>query len=993
MIKGWEIFLVVLLYLGILFLIAYYAERREKEGRSIVANPYIYSLSLAVYCTAWTFYGSVGKAATSGLSFLAIYLGPTIMASLWMIILKKIVRIAKANRITTLSDFIGFRYGKSLFLSALFTIVTVIGIIPYIGLQIKAIINTMTIISGETTGTAEAGLFITAILGFFAVIFGARRLDASEKHGGLVFAIAFESIVKLVSFVLIGLFVTFFLFDGFYDISKRMQASKYSSLLLSGAEANYSEWFALIILSMMAIMFLPRQFQMAVVENYDESHISKASWLFPLYLFLINIFVLPIAYGGILSYGSTKMADYFVLTLPYDHFSKYLSLVAFIGGFSAATAMIIVESLALSTMVMNSIITPIVVKFSEINRFPSIILNIKRIVIIGIVYLGYLFAVSIGKFYGLVEIGLKSFELIALFGPSVLLGIYWKGGNKWGAATGLIAGFIVWFYTLIVPDLIMIGVIDSSGFIAQMTNSVVFNPNSLFGIKTFDKWFHTLFWGMSLNLLLYIGVSIFTRQSKEEEIQSLVFVESYDITKGISKTLSYNVDSIEEILTLYLGRDEAVNTIESFLSKKNKKRTELTQQEVFELRDEAEKNLSGAIGSSISAIIFEERLVLNEQERKELYESIKHMTESLRFSRQELSEANRQLSYLKKFSENIIESVTLGIATIDSLLRVKYWNKEMETITGIKKTAALNKSLLLLMPWLPNDILLQKEQREISFQTPFNRIFKINISPFKDPSGGYVIIIEDITEKKKMEEQLFQASKLASIGKLTAGIAHEIGNPLASISSLVQELRAIDFDFSEKGQEQRAKVYETDFIRESLTTINSHIERIARIVRSLGDFARISSFEKVSSNIQEILDRTINLAKYDKRFKDIQINIERRDLPKLMVNPDQIQQVFLNLMLNALDAMPNGGRIDIKMRMNKDFLEITFSDTGIGIEESVMDKIFDPFFTTKPFGKGTGLGLSICYGIIREHNGTISVKSKKGEGTTFLIKLPKQANA
>ncbi len=993
MIKGWAIFLIVLLYLGILFLIAYYAERREKEGRSIVANPYIYSLSLAVYCTAWTFYGSVGKAATSGLSFLTIYLGPTLMASLWMIILKKIVRIAKANRITTLSDFIGFRYGKSLFLSALFTIVAVIGIIPYIGLQIKAIINTMTIISGETTGTAEAGLFITAILGFFAVIFGARRLDASERHGGLVFAIAFESIVKLVSFILVGLFVTFFLFDGFYDVFKRMQDSEYASLLFNRAEVNYSEWFALIILSMMAIMFLPRQFQMAVVENYDESHISKASWLFPLYLFLINIFVLPIAYGGILSYGSIKMADYFVLTLPYDHFNKYLTLVAFIGGFSAATAMIIVESLALSTMVMNSVITPAVVKFSEISRFPSIILNIKRIVIIGIVYLGYLFAVSIGKFYGLVEIGLKSFELIALFGPSVLLGIYWKGGNKWGAATGLIAGFIVWFYTLIVPDLIMIGVIDSSGFIAQITNSVVFNPNSLFGIKAFDKWSHTLFWSMSLNLLLYVGVSIFTRQSKEEELQSLVFVESYDITKGISKTLSYNVDSIEEILTLYLGRDEAVNIIESFLSKKNKKRSELSQQEVFELRDEAEKNLSGAIGSSISAIIFEERLVLNEQERKELYESIKQMTESLRFSRQELSEVNRQLSYLKKFSENIIESVTLGIATIDSLSRVKYWNKEMETITGIKKTDALNRSLLLLIPWLPNDILLQKEQREISFQTPFNRIFKINISPFKDPSGGYVIIIEDITEKKKMEEQLFQASKLASIGKLTAGISHEIGNPLASISSLVQELRAMNFDFSEKGQGQRVKGYETDFIKESLTTINSHIERIARIVRSLGDFARISSIEKVASNIQEILERTINLVKYDKRFKDIQINIEKRDLPKLMVNPDQIQQVFLNLMLNALDAMPNGGRIDIKMRINGDFVEIAFSDTGAGIDDSVMGKIFDPFFTTKPLGKGTGLGLSICYGIIKEHNGTISVKSKKGEGTTFLVKLPKKANA
>lgn len=229
---------------------------------------------------------------------------------------------------------------------------------------------------------------------------------------------------------------------------------------------------------------------------------------------------------------------------------------------------------------------------------------------------------------------------------------------------------------------------------------------------------------------------------------------------------------------------------------------------------------------------------------------------------------------------------------------------------------------------------------------------------------------------------MFQASKLASIGKLTAGISHEIGNPLASISSLVQELRVLKPESND----------DTEFTENSLNTINSHIERIARIVRSLGDFARISSVEKTVSGIPEILDRTINLVKYDKRFKDIHLNTETGDMPKLLVNPDQIQQVFLNLMLNALDAMPEGGRLDIKMKMVGNSIEIIFRDTGAGIEESVMDKIFDPFFTTKPFGKGTGLGLSICYGIIREHNGTITVKSKKGEGTTFVIRLPVQSN-
>jgi PAS domain S-box-containing protein len=984
MFAPYNLFFIVLCYLILLFAVAYYAEKKEKAGRSIVNNPYIYSLSLAVYCTSWTFYGSVGKAATSGLSFLTTYLGPTLMAAVWLVVLKKVVRIAKANRITSISDFIGSRYGKSLSLSTLVTIVAVAGITPYLGLQIKAIMSTFTIISGESAGSSFVGLLITLILGIFAIMFGARRLDSSERHGGLVFAIAFESIVKLIAFIAVGIFATYGLFNGFGDIFDRIKDSEYSILLFMGTGTGtaYFEWFALLFLSMMAIMFLPRQFQMAVVENYDEAHITKAAWLFPLYLFLINIFVLPIAFGGLLLGGTEKMADYFVLTIPLNHGEKCLSLLAFIGGFSAATSMVIVEALALSTMVMNSIIMPTLINFHDAPKFPAVILNIKRLVILGIVFLGYFFATSIGGFYSLVDMGLKSFEAVTLFAPAFFFGLYWKRGTKAGAIAGLIAGFSVWFYTLIIPALIKAGMIKDIGLIRLMTGSEMLNPHSLFGIQGLGKWGNSLFWGMFFNLMFYVGISVFTKQSKDEEIQSLIFVESYESIKELTGGGSYTVNDIEDILARYLGRTEARESIFDFLSRKNKKRDELTSKELFELRTEAEKILSGAMGSSIAAIIFENKLVLTEKERGELSESIKHITESLRFSRQELASANRELSYLKEFSENIIESAPVGIATIDSLLRVRYWNKEMETITGIRKSDAFNKSIILLLPWIPGDILMQSEQKEISFQTPVHQTFKINISPFKDPSGGYVVILEDITEKKKMEEQLLQASKLASIGKLTAGISHEIGNPLASISSLVQELKALKIESKD----------DMEFTWESLNTINTHIERIAKIVRSLGDFARISSVEKTLSSISEILDRTINLVKYDKRFKNIHLTTEIGDIPSLIINPDQIQQVFLNIMLNALDAMPEGGRLDIKMKKTDGLVEIVFSDTGTGIEESVMDRIFDPFFTTKPFGKGTGLGLSICYGIIREHNGTIAVKSKKGEGTTFVIRLPVQSN-
>lgn len=690
------------------------------------------------------------------------------------------------------------------------------------------------------------------------------------------------------------------------------------------------------------------------------------------------MFVMPIAYGGLLQGWSGEDADYFVLTIPYGYGEKYLAIFAFIGGFSAATAMVIVESLALSTMVMNSIIMPALIKFHEVRGFPSIVLNIKRLVILGVVYMGYLFATSIGEFYGLVEIGLKSFELVALFAPAFFLGLYWKRGTKAGAAAGLIAGFIIWFYTLVIPDLIRAGIISETGLIGRMVESDFLNPDALFGIRGFGKWGHTLFWGMLFNMTLYFGISLFTGQSREEEIQSLIFVESYEKVKELTRSGSYTVEDIEYILSLYLGKTEAKDAIDHILTRGHKRRDLLTQKDLFDLRNEAEKILAGAIGSSIAAIIFENKLILTEKEREDLSESVKQITESLRLSRQELAEANRKLSYLKEFSENIIESAPVGITTIDSSLRIKYWNKEMESITGMKKVNIFDRPITDILPWIKKDMFSKFKHEEFTVEAQF-QIFRVNISPLRDPSGGFVVIIEDITEHKRMEEQLLQASKLASLGKLTAGISHEIGNPLASISSLVQELRALSMDSKE----------DREFASEALKTINGHIGRIVNIVRSLGDFARISTTEKTVSNLVDILDRTINLVKYDKRFKNVQLITDIEDnIPLLKVNQDKMQQVFLNLIINALDAMPDGGTLRIAMKRIDSRIEIIFSDTGLGIEINMMDKIFDPFFTTKSPGKGTGLGLSICYGIIKEHNGTITVKSKKDEGTTFTITLP-----
>jgi PAS domain S-box-containing protein len=989
MFSVWTLFFVIFAYLILLFLVASYAEYKEKKKKSLVSNPYIYSLSLAVYCTSWTFYGSVGKAANSGLSFLPIYIGPTLMATLWWVVLRKIVYLSKENRITNIADFISSRYGKSLTLSILVTLVAVIGITPYLGLQLKAIMTTFSILSGKPTGSHFAGWTITLLLGLFAIVFGARRLDASERHGGLVFAVAFESAIKLFAFLMVGIFVTYGLFGGFGDILSRIKESQFSGLMKIGDNGAFGflEWSSLTFLSMMAILFLPRQFHVTVVENSSYDHIRKAMWLFPLYLFLINIFVLPIAFGGLLLNGSREGADYFVLKIPLTQGHPYLALIAFIGGFSAATAMVIVESIALSTMVMNSLVMPALWSLKAMKGIYHVILNIKRLVILGCIFLGYVFAIYIGDFYSLVDIGLKSFEAVTIFAPAFIVGLYWKGANRKGAVAGVLAGFFIWAYTLMMPALTRAGLIPVKGIIWELFSSGILNPTALFGLDGLDRWSHSLFWGLLFNLFFLITVSLLTKQSDLDTTQAIAFVDSFSSSALSLSGRPSSLDEIESLLAEYIGPRDASTAIERFIKQNRFTKQNITTDGLLRLRSEAERILAGVLGPSVSTLVLQDRTVLTPDEKIQLSASIRRISRSLQLSRQELAEANRQLVMLKEFSENIIESIPLGVATLDEHLHVKYWNKAMENLTGVRKEDALNRESRTLLQCLEPD-LFREGIREGEINCHRKRgpamVLKGYVSRLRGVQRGYVLVLEDITEKKKIEEELFRATKHASIGRLAAGVSHEIGNPLASISSLVQELQTENV---------------SQFAKDSLFTINQHVNRIARIVKNLGDFARLYPRQKIPTNLKDILTNTIDLVKYDKNFRRINITTEIEDTPPIKLDPDQIQQVFLNLMLNARDAMPEGGELSITIRRavhdpseTDGFVEMRFSDTGVGISRDLKEKIFDPFFSTKGPARGTGLGLSICYSIIKDHGGTIEIDSERERGTCFIIRIPINKN-
>ena len=529
-------------YLVLLFGVAYAAERRSAARKSLVSNPYIYALSMAVYCTAWTYYGSVGRAAHSGLQFVGIYLGPTLLAPAWWLVLRKIIRVSRQQRLTSIADFISARYGKSAGLGALVTVVCVLGIIPYIALQIKAIATSFVTITGSGAGgpAATTALYTTGALAVFTILFGVRSVEATERHEGIVLAVAVESLLKLVAFLVLGGFVTFGLFHGFADVFDQAAAVPALRQLftLRGAGTSGAEWFTLLVLSMSAVLLLPRQFQVAVVENVDENHLRKAMWLFPLYLIIINLFVLPIAFGGMLRLGNTGLdADTYVLALPLATGHSWLALLTYLGGLSAASSMIIVETIALSVMMSNHLLMPLLVRvpsarpegqtrwFAYLGR---VALESRRLAVVLVLLLAYGYYAEVGKQLPLVNTGLVSFAAVAQFVPAVLGGLYWKGGTRRGATAGLLAGFGIWFFTLVLPALVGPGrFLPDSVLTAGLGGVAALRPFALFGLEGLDYLSHGLFWSWLFNFGLYVGLSLAWPPTALELRQADVFVDVF----------------------------------------------------------------------------------------------------------------------------------------------------------------------------------------------------------------------------------------------------------------------------------------------------------------------------------------------------------------------------------------------------------------------------------------------------------------------------------
>ncbi|MGA7985244.1 MAG: sensor histidine kinase [Burkholderiales bacterium] len=678
---------IALLYVVLLFAVAFVGDQRARAGRlGWLQSPVVYTLSISIYCTAWTFYGAVGLAARSGLEFATIYLGPTLVFAGWWVLLRKLVRIGHVHGATSIADMISSRYGKSAPLAALATAIAVIGVTPYIALQLRAVTTSIGVITSagpeNPLGIAgrtnyHAGFWIAAGMALFTILFGTRNVDAKEQHHGVVAAIALEAVVKLVALLAVGVLVVWGICDGVAD-----SFSRAAPRLLHAPDAFGARWVAITFLSAAAVVCLPRQFQVTVVENSDERHLRTASWLFPLYLFLITLFVLPIAIAGLSLLPRGSNPDMFVLTLPIWAGHDAVALLAFLGGFSSATSMVIVACIALSTMISNHLLMPLAMRFrwvhlnesGEVRRF---LLASRRASICALLLLGFLYFRYSGAGEALAAIGLISFAGVAQFLPSLIGGLYWRNANAAGAIAGLAAGALLWAYTLLLPSLGP-GVVFSTGLLQDGPFGIaLLRPQALFGVSGLDPLVHSLFWSLSVNTLVFVLGSLAREPRPIERLQAALFVDVFrtpaEAASGLIRR-SAATEDLRKLAERILGAEETHRVFERAAHEQGLEHGPPIANDAF--ISQLERKLAGSIGAASARAMISEAVTLESIGMDELMQmaddtrrvrehsrQLQEKSSQLEAAASQLRDANVRLRRLDEEKDDFLSQVSHEVRT------------------------------------------------------------------------------------------------------------------------------------------------------------------------------------------------------------------------------------------------------------------------------------------------------------------------------------------
>jgi len=999
---------VAAIYMAILFAIAFYGDRRTKPVHPKVRAA-IYSLSLAVYCSSWTFFGSVGQAANQIWSFLPIYLGPILLMVFAPWVIKKMVIISKQENITSIADFIAARYGKSQKLAVFITLICVAGVLPYLALQLKGIVLGVNLLTGEqghvnNLFSQDTALIVTVVLALFTILFGTRKLDVTEHHRGLMFAIAFESIVKLLAFVVIGMFVIYGLYDGVADLWRNAQDSP----LLEDYWDTRTNWPHMIVqtcVAMMAIYTLPRQFHVTVVENNASSDLRIARWVFPMYLLIVAIFIIPLALAGQLRLPNTVLADTFVISLPLAEASPKLAILAFLGGASAATGMVIVATVTISIMISNHILLPLLLRNRTTDHpfeaFRYWMLTARRLSIIIILLLAYLCYRLLSPSASLAIIGQIAFAAITQLAPAMIGALIWKQANRQGVFSGLITGSIVWGYTLVLP-LIATGMGWSLG---KFPGLEWLNNGPL--TQLIDP--HTLAVTLSLgtNFSVFALVSLFTRTRVSEHWQANRFI---GLHVGNKAPLSVQVNDLLTLASRFVGDDRARQSFIRFAYKQGKG---------FNPNDTAssewiahtERLLTGVLGASSTRVVVKAAI-----EGREM-----HVEDVVRI----VGEASEALQFNRTLLQGAIENITQGISVVDRSLRLVAWNRRYlklfdypeELITVGRPIADIIRHNADKGLCGPGDVeshvskrlywMRQGTAHTSERMFPNGRVIELIGNPM--PGGGFVMSFTDITAFREAERGLKTANENLEqrVSERTKELS-ELNLALIEAKRLAEDanqsktrfLAAVSHDLMQPLNAARlfsAALSHQDSLPkeviELVQNLDSSLGSAEDLISDLLDISRIES-GRITTNIQPFaLEPWLEALGAEFSVLAQQQGIDfRLHTSKLLASSDAklLRRIVQNFLTNAFRYAQ--GQVLLGVRRRGENLRIEVWDKGQGIPEDKLQFIFEEFKRLDSHQtreeKGLGLGLAIADGLCRVLNHQLEVRSWVGKGSVFSISIP-----
>lgn len=1005
--QGWLLIGLSLTYLGLLFLIAFVADKHKRHR--LKGQPLLYSLSLAVYCTSWTFFGTVGQASESPWSPVPIYLGPMLVFLFGWRLLARLILVAKREHITSIADFIAARYGKSQRLAMVIALIAIMGILPYLVLQLKAIVTGLDLLmvnSGgisPTSNTSELALGVTLLLALFSILFGTRHLDATEHHRGMVVAIAFESVVKLLAFIAVGGFALWLILSKPGEAHEQVTRDFFAQVV-AVSPGNLLELAIYTVLAMCAVICLPRQFHVTVVENNQGQDLHWARWIFPLYLFVMGLFIWPLALAGKQWVGADMASDTYVISLPMALGFDGMAMLAFLGGTSAATGMVIVCTIALAIMVSNDLVLPVLLRRfwrqGRDERLVRLLLQVRRGAILLILLAAWGLYLWLGDLTSLSRIGYLSFGAVAQFAPALLLGLYWRHGNRKGVYLGLFLGVSLWFITLLVE----------SGLLAGSPLAELLAPPDWPAFRELSLGAWCIFLSLLFNLLGYVAGSLLSRPAVSERLQAANFVGKPSRDTAALYQARVSVKELEMLAARFVGSSRVKRAFGRFAGERGGTLAPQMQASA-ELIAHTERLLAGVFGTSSARLVLASALQGRNMQLEEIATIVDEASDVFRFNRGLLQGA--------------IEHIGQGISVVDRELRLVAWNRRyielfhyppglIQAGRPIEEIIRYNAQQGLCGPGDIEDhvarrvAFMKRGSAHISArERPDGRVIEMQGNPM--PAGGFVMTFTDITPFRDAERVLREANE-----HLEARVTERT----RELSELNRQLLLVNQQVERANQSKsRFLAAVSHDLTQPLNAAKLFTSSLLEMLPDAGEQARIARhIDDALGATEDLITDLLDISRLEAgKFKAKKLDFALRDLldnlkaefgmlaqaggihfsvveSKHAVHSDVrlLRRVLQNFLTNAFRYNP-GGRVLLGCRRMADKIRIEVWDNGPGIPQDKQEAIFDEFSrldhsrTAKE--QGLGLGLAIARGISQVLGHQLTLQSWPGKGSVFAVTL------